>query len=326
MDSTPGSPGGSSRVEAKLLNEASVMVPNLTEDRHKGQAGRIGVIGGSMEYSGAPYFAAISALRVGCDLSHVFCCKEAGPVIKSYSPELIVHPVLDLDNAISYIKPVLSRLHVLVIGPGLGRDPKVLHTVACIIDHCRHNTVDQKKPLVIDADGLHLITEQPELVVDYPGGLVLTPNAVEFTRLASSILRESWSPAPESKADNLMALASCLGPRTVIVLKGSQDLVASPHHILPATGAGSGRRCGGQGDLLSGSLGTFLCWALVAGRDVECKIFPEITSQRMVVAAYGACRLTKECNRRAFTIHGRSMLVTDMIDQIHNSFEALFGQ
>jgi len=312
--------------EAKLLSEASYIVPSLTEDRHKGQSGRIGVIGGSMEFSGAPYFAAISALRVGCDLAHVFCCKEAGPVIKSYSPELIVHPVLDLDNALSYIKPILSVLHVLVIGPGVGRDPKVLQTVAMIIDYCRHCPTDQKKPLVIDADGLFLVAEQPNLVVGYPGGLILTPNAREFTRLANSILGESWSPAPECKADNLMALANSLGPRTVIVLKGSQDLVASPHHILPVTGAGSGRRCGGQGDVLSGSLGTFLCWALVAGRDVDCKIFPEINSQRMVVAAYGACRLTKECNRRAFSIHGRSMLVTDMIEQIHNSFETLFGQ
>ena len=46
-------------------------------------------------YLGAPYFAAISALKVGADLVHVFCEKEAGTVIKTYSPELIVHPVLD---------------------------------------------------------------------------------------------------------------------------------------------------------------------------------------------------------------------------------------
>nr|KAF6374703.1 NAD(P)HX dehydratase [Pipistrellus kuhlii] len=70
------------------------IIPPLTSKKHKGQAGRIGIVGGCQEYTGAPYFAAISALKVGADLSHVFCTREAAPVIKSYSPELIVHPVL----------------------------------------------------------------------------------------------------------------------------------------------------------------------------------------------------------------------------------------
>lgn len=72
--------------------------------------------------SGAPYFAAISALKVGADLSHVFCTRDAAPVIKSYSPELIVHPLLDAPEAGSKIEPWLDRLHVVLIGPGLGRD------------------------------------------------------------------------------------------------------------------------------------------------------------------------------------------------------------
>ncbi|MBV97263.1 ATP-dependent (S)-NAD(P)H-hydrate dehydratase, partial [Eschrichtius robustus] len=70
------------------------VVPPLAAWQHKGQAGRIGVVGGCPEYTGAPYFAAISALKVGADLSHVFSTQDAAPVIKSYSPELIVHPVL----------------------------------------------------------------------------------------------------------------------------------------------------------------------------------------------------------------------------------------
>ncbi|KAF3825658.1 hypothetical protein GH733_006485 [Mirounga leonina] len=69
------------------------IIPPQTSKKHKGQDGRIGVVGGCQEYTGAPYFAAISALK-GADLSHVFCTREAAPVIKSYSPELIVHPVL----------------------------------------------------------------------------------------------------------------------------------------------------------------------------------------------------------------------------------------
>lgn len=86
-----------------LILEMKKSIPVLSNSLRKGESGRIGIIGGSLEYTGAPYFAAIAALRVGCDLVHVFCMKEAAPVIKSYSPELIVHPLLDSPNALEAI-------------------------------------------------------------------------------------------------------------------------------------------------------------------------------------------------------------------------------
>ncbi|XP_045338055.1 ATP-dependent (S)-NAD(P)H-hydrate dehydratase isoform X3 [Leopardus geoffroyi] len=105
------------------------IIPPLTTKKHKGQDGRIGIVGGCQEYTGAPYFAAISALKVGADLSHVFCTREAAPVIKSYSPELIVHPVLDSPSAVQDVETWLPRLHALVVGPGLGRDNILLENV-----------------------------------------------------------------------------------------------------------------------------------------------------------------------------------------------------
>lgn len=101
----------------KLLKLLRTTVPKLTNTKHKGEYGRIGVVGGSLEYTGAPYFAAISALKAGADLAHVFCQREAAVVIKSYSPELIVHPLLDAANAVELISPWLERLHV-VVGTG----------------------------------------------------------------------------------------------------------------------------------------------------------------------------------------------------------------
>ena len=80
-----------------------MVVPRLTNTMHKGQCGRVAVFGGCILYTGAPYFAAISALKCGADLVHVFCEKEAGTVIKSYSPELIVHPVLDAEYGMEEI-------------------------------------------------------------------------------------------------------------------------------------------------------------------------------------------------------------------------------
>lgn len=81
---------------------------------------------------------------MGADLVYVFCAKEAGVVIKSYSPELIVLPILDQLNAVEHIEPWLERLHVVLIGPGLGRLPSTFAVIEGIINTCR----SKKKPLV----------------------------------------------------------------------------------------------------------------------------------------------------------------------------------
>jgi ATP-dependent NAD(P)H-hydrate dehydratase len=78
---------------------AQQVIPPLTASQHKGSMGRIGVIGGSIDYSGAPYYAAISALKMGADLSWVYCSQAAAVPIKSYSPELIVVPFYE-DNVV----------------------------------------------------------------------------------------------------------------------------------------------------------------------------------------------------------------------------------
>jgi ATP-dependent NAD(P)H-hydrate dehydratase len=312
-----------SQMEAQLLKESRAIVPPLGHDLYKGRAGRIGVIGGSLEYTGAPYFCAISALKVGCDLSHVFCPRDAAPVIKSYSPELIVHPILDAGNALELIKPWLPRLHVLVIGPGLGRDPSILGTVGSIIQFCRDKP-DYGKPLVIDADGLFMITERPEIIRNYPKGVILTPNAIEFSRLAKSVLDENWEATPNPNPEHVRALAVAMGSNIVVVHKGASDVIStgSDGVVVKCSAGGSGRRCGGQGDLLSGSLGTFYCWAVFkAVRDP-----PEHVAllPPSVIAAYAGCRLTRECNQRAVAKAGRSALTTDMLEEIHPAFETLF--
>eukprot|EP00268_Persea_americana_P025239 TRINITY_DN2459_c0_g1_i5.p1 TRINITY_DN2459_c0_g1~~TRINITY_DN2459_c0_g1_i5.p1 ORF type:complete len:212 (-),score=37.18 TRINITY_DN2459_c0_g1_i5:567-1202(-) len=172
------------------------ITPSLDPNRHKGQAGKIAVIGGCREYTGAPYFAAISALKIGADLSHVFCTKDAGTVIKSYSPELIVHPVLEEsysvrdDEKVSVSRTVLAevakwmeRFDCIVVGPGLGRDPFLLDCVREIMKLARESSV----PLVIDGDGLFLVTDNLDLVRGYPLA-VLTPNVNEYKRLIQKVL------------------------------------------------------------------------------------------------------------------------------------------
>ncbi|XP_053168586.1 ATP-dependent (S)-NAD(P)H-hydrate dehydratase isoform X2 [Hemicordylus capensis] len=269
------------------------VIPPLTAKKHKGQDGRIGIVGGCQEYTGAPYFAAISALKMGADLSHVFCTKEAATVIKSYSPELIVHPVLDSPDAVHEVEKWLPRLHTVVIGPGLGRDDVLLENAK---------------------DGLWLIAQQPSVIQGYPRA-ILTPNAMEFSRLYEAMLRD-----PVDSNDHhgcVLRLSQALGNLT-IVQKGERDLISDGEKVLVCSHEGSSRRCGGQGDLLSGSLGVLAHWAFIAG--------PEKTNGQnpFLVAAFGACSLTRQCNNQAFQKFGRSMTASDMVLEIGAAFNKLF--
>ncbi|CAG5121031.1 unnamed protein product [Candidula unifasciata] len=305
----------SSHSPVQLLEMVKSVIPPLHYEMHKGQAGRLAIIGGCQEYTGAPYFAAISALKVGADLSHVFCSSDAATVIKSYSPELIVHPLLDRQNAIDEISQWLPRFHSLVVGPGLGRDSHLLKTAAAVIQ----KALVQKLPLVIDADGLFLITQDPSLVQGL-SNVILTPNAAEFGRLYRKVFDRE--PDPTEPIISVKELCRKLGHVT-IVHKGLHDIISDGEQVLVCSEQGSPRRCGGQGDLLSGSMGVFAFWSTVSHQKVEEGSLLKIYGPG-ICAAYAACALTRICSRRAFEVHGRSMTTTDLISQIQESFEYLF--
>ncbi|XP_029314831.1 ATP-dependent (S)-NAD(P)H-hydrate dehydratase isoform X1 [Cottoperca gobio] len=298
-------------MDEDILSLVKSIVPPLTSKKHKGQDGRIGIIGGCQDYTGAPYFAAISALKAGADLSHVFCTKDAATVIKSYSPELIVHPVLDSPNAVEEIEKWLPRLHGLVVGPGLGREDVLLKTAKVVIEKSKARDI----PIVIDADGLWLVAQQPSVIQGYKKG-ILTPNFMEFTRLYEALHHEPMDISDLQRS--IMQLSVAMGNLTV-VLKGEQDLITDGSKVISCSIEGSGRRCGGQGDLLSGSVGVFAHWAHTAsaagmGRSVN----------PSMIAAFGACSLTRQCNSQAFQRHGRSTTTTDMIQEIGPAFKKLF--
>lgn len=244
---------------------------------------------------------ALRTSQVGADLVHIFCASAAAPVIKSYSPELIVHPLLDQAGGADKIEPWLNRLQVLVIGPGLGRDPNIFETVSKIVNMARIKSI----PLVIDADGLFLVTENLDLIKDYPApGVILTPNLMEYKRFNEKI---------HDKGINFKEL----GNHITIMSKGKCDKLVNTQAKFEWDSCigGSNRRCGGQGDLLSGSIATLLHWALVAEHE------PLLAAS---IACYGASRLIRLCNEKAFKVKGRSMLAGDMLEYIHESFEELY--
>jgi ATP-dependent NAD(P)H-hydrate dehydratase len=162
-------------------------------------------------------------------------------------PDKIAGPIIDL----------LPRIHVLVVGPGLGRD-KLMHEVCRRVLRAAR---EQSTPFVVDADALALVSGDPNLVKGYELA-VLTPNVVEFGRLTSALgIDDHVAQAKENQGESakVEALAKALGGVT-IVQKGAKDLISNGTTTLTVDLKGGLKRSGGQGDTLTGSIATFLGW------------------------------------------------------------------
>lgn len=229
---------------------------------------------------------------------------------KEPSDEALAQPIIDM----------LPRLHVLVIGPGLGRDEVTHRQVKAVIQAARKH--DPPVPMVLDADALWLVQTDPDLVKGYPE-CILTPNVIEFGRLAKACGMEDLNDDPTKSCQRL---ADILGG-VCIIQKGPVDYISQGKDTTVSDFKGGLKRAGGQGDTLTGSLGTFLGWRQLyheglwdVGDDKMSR--PET----LLVAAFAGSAITRECSRRAFAKKARALQASDLTDEVHESFLALIGE
>lgn len=267
--------------------------------------------------------------------SYVICEPSAAQTIKSYSPNLMVFPLLRSAKTVaashedpsshemtSPILALLPRLHVLVIGPGLGRDEITLKQVAMVIKAAKEQ--DPSIPLVLDADGLFLINSDPDLIKGYKE-CILTPNVVEFARIAKAL---GVDLDEEDHTKDCEKLAKALGG-VCIIQKGKDDYISNGDETTTCDFKGGFKRSGGQGDTLTGSLGTFLAWrqtyheGLWEGAPGEDKMS---RAETLLAAAFAGSAITRECSRRAFEKNGRSLQASDLTEEVHGSFLTLIGE
>jgi ATP-dependent NAD(P)H-hydrate dehydratase len=295
-------------------------------------------------------------------MSHVVCERSAAPVIKGYSPNLMVHPLLPSSDSVNDTKSIdapnlagpiidmLSRLHALVIGPGLGRDGVTLKVVAEVIKAARSQSI----PFVLDADGLLIVTQDPSLVKGYKE-CILTPNVVEFGRLAKALgievasqadIAEGSGDKTSKESDACEQLSKALGGVTIIQ-KGPHDVISNGVTSIISDTKGGLKRSGGQGDTLTGSLGTMLAWRAAyhdklwdSGEQENSKeaqsrdeVQAELESDKrmspattLLLAAWTGSSITRECSRKAFEAKGRSMQASDLTDEVHGAFLRLIGE
>lgn len=298
-----------------LIAQAKKLVPPLLSHFHKGQLGRVLVVGGCEDYTGAPYFSCTASALVGADMSHILCTDGAATVIKSYSPNLMVHPYLreNIETSLPQkARDLLTRMHVVVIGPGLGRDPALLDQVTSLIKDIHHRGI----PMVVDADGLWLVQQQISLIQGWKSPVILTPNVVEFARLVRAAELNDKAPRHELAE----ALARTLG--VTLLVKGQSDLITNGAVTVENDSEGSNRRVSGQGDTLSGSLATFVAWSQ-AYKDRLWETEP-VSTDLSILAAIAASTVTRLASKKAFAEHGRAMVTTDVTLHVGAAFRDIF--
>ncbi len=212
---------------------------------HKGDFGRLLVIGGNEVYSGAPTLVSLGALRTGVDLVYLAAPRKEAYAISSISPNLITIK-LDGDNLnpgnIETLKPYLSMVDAVAMGPGLGLNPETVDFVKLYVDEVEK----AGKPLLLDADGLKAFAKfKRSLKIP----LVLTPHAGEYTILTGETL-------PENQDQRALAVQKTSKKlKTIVLVKGKVDFICDSERLKLNFTGNVGMTVGGTGDVLSGIVG-----------------------------------------------------------------------
>lgn len=212
------------------------------------------VIGGSDFYSGSPALAAMAAFKAGVDMVRIIAPKRAADIIASFSPNLAAYPLegrwleekhLPILIEMTETARISARGNTaVVIGGGLGRSEE---TKKAVFKYLKEVSV----PAVIDADAIHAIAENPEII---PGKkFLITPHLYEFFVLTKRDVREL---AEKERIEIVKKEAEKL--KTTILLKGPTDIISNGKEVLlNKTGSGY-MTVGGTGDTLAGIAGALL--------------------------------------------------------------------
>jgi NAD(P)H-hydrate epimerase len=217
-------------------------------ESHKGDFGRLLVIGGSETFSGAPALVALAALRTGVDLAYVAAPEKTAHAIASMSPDLITIKLegthLNVGN-VSALKTYIEAANAIVLGPGLGLHSETREAVKTVVDAVE----GAGKLLLLDADGLKAFAEFKRKL-NVP--LVLTPHAGEYAILTGKKLPEGL----KEKVSEVQKTATELG--AIVLLKGPVDIISDEKRFKLNFTGNPGMTVGGTGDVLSGIVGAFL--------------------------------------------------------------------
>ncbi|MBI3947404.1 MAG: NAD(P)H-hydrate dehydratase [Armatimonadetes bacterium] len=228
--------------------EARALLPRREAWAHKGSAGSVLVIGGSMGMTGAAAMASLSALRAGAGLVRLAAPRSLGDILEARTAEVITLPVAETASrafAPEGFREALAAAgesECVALGPGLGRDPEARRGFLEALPSVR-------APMVIDADGLNALAQSPETFARLTAPAVITPHPGEMSRL----LGKSTAQVQADRLGAAREAAARFG--VTAVLKGARTVIAGPDGAAFINSTGNpGMATAGMGDVLTGAV------------------------------------------------------------------------
>jgi NAD(P)H-hydrate epimerase len=224
---------------------AAERLPRLAPQMHKGDRGRVCVIGGANGMSGAALHAARAALAAGAGLVKLVAARETIAAAQASLPDLLTIESALGEHVEPGVQEAIDWADALVVGPGLGREPRQARKGFLSAVLAR-----RRGPAVVDADALHF----PESLAPTPQPLVLTPHLGEFRVVAGDALADEASNDRWGAAARASAKLKC-----TVLLKGVPTVITDLRGPVQVVASGNpGLATGGSGDLLAGFIGAFL--------------------------------------------------------------------
>ncbi|GAB4337468.1 MAG: NAD(P)H-hydrate dehydratase [Calditrichia bacterium] len=238
----------SEEIDIQVVEKSDIVLPIREPDAHKYKVGKVAVLAGSEGYTGAAALSAEAALQIGAGLVKLAIPGKLNPVVETKLTEVITVPY-KLGNKPYLTEEDLTELEdlfgwcdVLALGPGLGRAPETITALS-------HIFKEFEKPMVIDADALFVLAQNPALLQYGSTHWVLTPHAGEFYRFFPGLSREEFS------ARQLELAQKFAGEHNVtLLLKGAPSLVVNGEdgQIFVNSTGNAALAKGGSGDVLTG--------------------------------------------------------------------------
>ena len=230
------------------VSAEDISLPTRPKISHKGDFGKLLIIGGSVGYTGAPVLCAKAAARSGAGLIYLGVPDKIYEITAGRLLESMPFPLDDRGNgrismsALPVIMDKLDNCDVCVVGCGLSRSEEIGELIRSMV-------TESTKQLVIDADGLFALGDDSNIIKSANRPPVLTPHDGEYLRLGGVLTGDRVSDARDFAQSR----------ECVLVLKGHRTICAFPDGEVYIISAGNpGMAKGGSGDVLSGMIGAFL--------------------------------------------------------------------
>ena len=226
-------------------------LPKRPKDANKGTFGKVLIVAGSKNFPGAAYLCCAAAYRVGVGLTTLATTKPVYQVIGRKIPE-VTFISLDSNDQFSTeeLEKALPEYDCLLIGPGLGISQNSIKLVKEIL------RLKNLPKIVIDGDGLNILSQETEWWDKISFNAVLTPHPKEFSRLTNLSVEKI-----QSSREELVKEYSKKWKQT-IVLKGANTIIVSDDQIAIAPFANPLLSTAGTGDVLSGMIAGFVAQGL----------------------------------------------------------------